>query len=411
MGIRMEGDRSMARLVFLGCIVYMVTGFGQVVLGTVMEPMVHAYGVQYGDGGQLVMNQFLGGMVGILCAPWLIRRVGKKVLLLTTLAAIAIIEVIYLMEPSWSVMLLVSPLAGVGLGTSEALVGSFIIAAASGNANKAMSRIEIFFGVGALLMPFIGSLLIAQGLWKTSFLLVGALAAIAFALWILYWPKILDEPAEHTAHAEFDPGKQASQPGRGKGVLAVYMLFFLVYVGLEMSFIHYLPSLMVQNNGLAESTASLSISLYWTAMTIGRMAAGHAADRWGGASYLVAMCSVNAVLFMLMVGLDQMTMTFAFACFTGLAMSGMFAIALVLANRTVSGMTERTTSLLIASGGIGGALFPKLTGWCLDHFGPYETRWLFAGLALLLLAVLLWAVSAAKPHRKTQVSAVELSAR
>jgi MFS transporter, FHS family, glucose/mannose:H+ symporter len=394
----MKGETSMARLVFLGCIVYLVTGFGQVVLGTVMEPMVHAYGVQYGDGGQLVMNQFLGGMAGILCAPWLMARIGKKGLLLTMLALIAICEAIYVLQPSWMTMLLISPIAGLGLGTSEAVVGSFIImAAASGSANKAVIRVEIFFGLGALLMPFIGSFLISNGIWRTSFAIVSVIAVAACALWLLFWPKILDDADAHAEREESNKHVQVTKASRSKLVLVIYMLFFLVYVGLEMSFIHYLPSLMVHNNGLAESTASLSISLYWTAMTVGRMVAGHAADRWGGTSYLVAMCSANACLFLLMIGLDETSATFALAACTGLVMSGMFAIALVLANRTVTGMTERTTSLLIASGGVGGAFFPRLTGWCLDQFGPYETRWLFAILAVLLLGVMLWAVSAAKP--------------
>ncbi|MDB4865868.1 MAG: transporter [Cohnella sp.] len=389
----------MARLVFLGSIVYLVVGFGQVVLGTVMEPMVHAYGVQYGDGGQLVMNQFLGGMVGILCAPWLMNRMGKKALLLTTLAMIVVFEGIYLMEPSWPVMLIVSPLTGVGLGTSEALVGSFVIAAAAAGANKAMSRIEIFFGLGALLMPLVGSLLISQGLWKSSFALVAILAAGAFALWLFLWPRILEQPDAHASHEENHPDIRETKASRSKLVLAVYMLFFAVYVGLEMSFLHYLPSLMVHNNHLSESTASLSISLFWTTMTIGRLVSGHAADRWGGTSYLVAMCSVNVLLFLLMVGFDGLSVTFVLAACAGLAMSGMFAVALVFANRTVTGMTERTTSLLIASGGVGGAIFPKLTGWCLDQNGPYATRWLFAGLSILLLGVLFGAVAAARSKR------------
>ena len=55
----------MNRLIFLGCIAYLVVGLGQLVVGSVMEPMVHAYGIEYGDGGQLVMNQFLGVLFGI----------------------------------------------------------------------------------------------------------------------------------------------------------------------------------------------------------------------------------------------------------------------------------------------------------------------------------------------------------
>lgn len=387
----------MTRLLILGSLAYLMVGIAQLVVGTVMEPMVHAYGVGYGDGGQLVMHQFLGGMAGVLGAPWLIRKIGKKRMLLSAIGLIVVIQIGYSLTPAWPVMLVLAPITGIGFGMTEATVASFVIAAAASNANRAMSRIEVFFGIGALLMPFAGSLLISAGLWKMSFLAVAIMAAVTWAAWLLMWPKILDQTNGGDAQgSDHRHAPAASLSARARLTLVVCILFFLVYVGFEMSFIHYLPSMMVQNNGISESTASLSISLYWLAMTVGRLAAGPAADRFGGASYLIAMCVVNALVFALMIGLDGTSMTFLLAAISGLAMSGMFSIALVFANRAVPGMTERTTSLLLAAGGVGGALMPKLTGGFLDRYAEDATRWLFAGFGILLLLVMIWAVVAAR---------------
>ncbi|WP_229263918.1 MFS transporter [Cohnella cholangitidis] len=394
----------MARLVFLGCIAYLVVGIGQLVVGTVMEPMVAGYGIQYGDGGQLVMNQFLGGLVGITLAPWLMGRIGKKRLLLSALAIMAVVEVIYSFQPEWGVMLAIGPFAGFGFGTTEAVVGSFIIGAAQGNANVAMSRVEVFFGVGALLMPFAGAALIASGLWVYAFLVVGIMAAIAVLLWFLFWPKILDRKPESETATET---RLTKLPNRRLAitVLAAGSMFFAVYVGFEMSFVHYLPSLLVHNNGLSDSTASLSLSLFWGAMVLGRMVSGHAADRWGGGVYMLATCLSTAVIFVVMGGLESTWATFVLTFLAGLAMSGMFAVALVFLNRAVPGMTERTTSLLMAFGGIGGALMPRLTGWFLDENGTDATRWLFAAFAVVMLAVIVWALLSAKSLERASVSA------
>jgi FHS family glucose/mannose:H+ symporter-like MFS transporter len=54
--------------------------------------------------------------------------------------------------------------------------------------------------------------------------------------------------------------------------------------------------------------------------------------------------------------------------FIGLFMSGIFAISLLYANHLLPGKIEKTTSILIASGGVGGALMPLVIGWILDHF-------------------------------------------
>lgn len=391
----------MSRLVILGCVAYLAVGLGQLVVGTVMEPMVNAYGVQYGDGGQLVMNQFLGGMVGIMLAPWLIGRIGKKALLLSGLALMVVAQTIYVFQPSWEAMLITGPFAGLGFGTTEAVVGSFIIGAAVGNANVAMSRVEVFFGVGALLMPFAGAALIANGYWVAAFGVVGVTTAAALLLWYLFWPKILDRVGGHAAdEAERDTPTGNRSRAQVWMVLGACAIFFAVYVGFEMSFIHYLPSLLVNNNGLSDSTAALSLSIFWGAMVIGRLVSGHAADRWGGGVYMLVTCIATAVFFILMVGLESVWATFVLTFCAGLAMSGMFAIALVFANRAAPGMTEKTTSLMMAFGGIGGALMPKLTGWFLDENGADATRWLFAGFAVVMLAVIVWALVAAKARRE-----------
>ncbi|RAP73455.1 MFS transporter [Paenibacillus montanisoli] len=403
----------MSRLVFLGCVAYLVVGIGQLAIGAVMEPMVHAYGVQYGDGGQLVMHQFLGGMAGILCAPWLIGKYGKKFVLLLAIGFMTVAELLYTLLPPWGIMLTIAPFAGVGLGMTEAVVGSFIIGASGEKANTAMSRVETFFGVGALLIPFAGAALIEAGLWKLSFGIVGLLSAVTFLLWLVWWPAILDQPAAvSAAHTERPAGATPAVPkltARMLVILTASALFFMIYVGLEMSYIHYLPSLLVQTNGMVESSATLALSLFWGAMVLGRLAAGQIADRLSGAVYLLATCLTTSILFVLMTLFTGVLPAFVLAFAVGLTMSGMFAIALVFANRAAPGMTERTTSLLMACGGIGGALLPKGTGWFLDQHGPEAVRWLFAGTAFLLLLVMIWASLSARRSNALPASALMMA--
>ncbi|QHW35110.1 MFS transporter [Paenibacillus rhizovicinus] len=394
----------------------MVVGLGQLAIGAVLEPMVHAYGIHYGDGGQLVMHQFLGGMAGILCAPWLIGKRGKKFVLLTAIGIMAVAELLYAMLPPWPVMLTIAPFAGIGLGMTESVVGAFVVGSSGAKANTAMSRVETFFGVGALLIPFAGAALIEAGQWKLSFGIVGVLSALLFALWLVWWPSILDGRPQDQARQDpaltASTGSEARPPapeaasaaGRHRQagmIMAACCLFFIVYVGLEMSFIHYLPSLLVVSNGMTEASATLVLSLFWGAMVIGRLVAGQLADRVGGAVYLLSTCLAAAVLFVLMTFFTGTVPAFLFTFIVGLMMSGMFAIAIVFANRAVPGAAERTTSLLMACGGIGGALVPEATGWFLDEYGPDATRWLFAAAAFALLIVMAWAASAARQSRSS----------
>ncbi|MBB6633226.1 MFS transporter [Cohnella thailandensis] len=387
----------MSRLIFLGCMAYLTVGLGQLVVGSVLEPMVHAYGVHYGDGGQLVMNQFLGGLAGTIAAPFLIGRIGRKGLLLAAFLGMAVMEFLYMAQPAWGIMLGIAPLTGFCFGIIESLIGSIIIASTGDRANVAMSRLETFFGAGALIIPFAGAALIEIGQWKLAFGIVGALAAVTFVLWVVLWPtKLLGARGEavHQAEAATRAEGKSLRLGRRYGILlGICALFFVIYVGMEMSYVHYLPSMLVQENGLSDAAAATSISVFWAAMTLGRLVSGHIADRISGGMYLFWGTAIGALCFLLMALTGGTTEMFIFSFIAGFAFSGLFAIALVFTNRSVPGATERITSLLIAYGLLGGAIMPKLIGWSLDHYAVSVARWIFFAIAAAMIVVVLAAIA------------------
>jgi FHS family glucose/mannose:H+ symporter-like MFS transporter len=393
----------MRRLIILGSVAYLTIGFGHVVAGTVMESMVQSYGIQYADGGQLVMNQFLGLVAGMLLMPWLVGRFGYRRPLLCAFALLALAEASYALKPPWAAMLAVAPAAGIGLGLIEALVGAFVITAAKEKANVAMSRIEVFFSIGALLIPLVGAVLISAGIWQAGFAVNAILALATFAVWSRFWPK---EAQDQAAASAVSAGDAEEKTGRVPGFWPIILsgcLFFFIYVGMEMSFTHYFPSLLVQQNGLSESAAALSLTVFWGAMTIGRLAAGPAADRWGGGAYLLAMCGLCLAAFAVMLVLNGAAALFGLSFAVGLAMSGMYSIALVFVNRALPGLTERTTSALMACGSMGGALLPKLTGIVFDASGSGSSKWLFMAMALLLLACIVFTVLADRRFKRDRV--------
>lgn len=397
----------MTRLVWLGCIAYLTIGLGQLVAGSVMEPMVRAYGIGYGDGGQLVMHQFLGGLAGTLCAPWLVRIAGRKRLLLASFALMAAAELIFALQPSWGIMLAVSPLAGFGFGTVETLVGSLIISAAGEKANVAMSRVEVFFGVGALTIPFAGAALIQAGQWRLAFACVGVLASLTLVLWAVLWPGVLHSSDRAGRESKRSAPTLLPLSARTRLTLAACACFFFVYVGFEMSFVHYLPSLLVQTGGLTDASATLALSVFWGAMTLGRLVAGQLADRFGGATYLIVSCAVAAAAFILMSLPSGIGLTMALIFVAGFAMSGMFAIALVFGTRAAPDRTVRVTSILMACGLLGSAVLPRITGGFLDRFDAAPTFILLAGIAVLMLVIAAVAVASRRAGRPERAAAAE----
>jgi FHS family glucose/mannose:H+ symporter-like MFS transporter len=378
----------MRKLIWLGCISYLVIGMAHVVAGSVLESMLRWYGLDYRDGGQWIMNQFLGFLVGVLCAPLITRSIGRRNTLLAAMAVLTAAEAAYSMLLPWGWILGFALLAGVGFGLTEAVIGAIIIEYVEERKASAMTRLETFFGIGALLMPAIVAILIEHGVWQMAFPIVTAMSGVTTLLWLtLSFGKVDDLLA-------YTPRTVASRQPRlryGKGALpflTVAILFFLLYVGMEMSFSNYLPSIMIDRAAMLEATAASTMSIFWGMMVVGRIFSGRIAERLGYGRYLMISVIAGMAVFVLIAVSGNPGVSLILIGLNGLLWSGVFAIGLLYVNRWMPGMTERTTSLVVAAGGLGGALFPKLTGWIMDKYDAALVLWMITGMAIVMIVLL-----------------------
>jgi len=376
------------KILWLGCLSYLVIGIAHIIGGSILEQIVTHYEITYAQGGQWIMNQFFGYLVGVLLGPLLSARLGKRITVVIAFGSLTFAEAVYSMLPAWELMLVVAPLAGFGFGMIESVIGSLIIDLYKNQTASAMSRLETFFGLGALFIPLTAALLIRFHIWEWSFPILTAISGLTLLLWLsLSFGKEVDTVISQPSKQEGETGKPASAKYKARAIpfLVLGMIFFFLYVGVEMSVSHYLPSIMIERSGLSESSAASMLSLFWAFMVVGRLACGFLADRHGYIKYLIVSMVVAVLAFIGMVLLDHQYAQFAMIALSGLGFSGVFGIALVYVNACIKGMTDRTTSLLVACGGIGGALLPKLTGWLMDHYDAVLT----VNYVAILVAVML----------------------
>jgi FHS family glucose/mannose:H+ symporter-like MFS transporter len=395
-----EYYQMMRKIVWIGCLSYLLIGLAHVVLGTVLEELIAHYDISHNTGSQLIFNQFAGFLIGVLITPWLSRMLSRKGVILLALCSLTAAEAVYSFLPPWGWMLTVAPLAGFGFGIIEAAIGALIIEFVIDNKAVAMSKLEVFFGLGALLMPTVAGILIHNGLWQWSFPFIAFVSFGTLIVWALFpfgkSAKMLDS----NFHTPIDSdGKQRRYTRRTLPILIIMMLFFLIYVGMEMSLVHFFPTIIKKVTDASPSTATASLTLFWGTMVIGRIFSGHLAERAGYVKYLIYSCAGSLVFLILFSYMTNLWSSMAMILLLGLLMSGIFAMALILANERIPGMTERTTSLLVASGGIGGALLPRFIGWLIDKYPLQATQWVLICFTALLLIFIL--IIAFMDNRKT----------
>jgi len=384
----------MRKLIWLGCLSYLVIGMAHVVAGAVLEPLLAHYGLDYRDGGQWIMNQFLGFLFGVLATPYLTRLLGRRNTLLVALGTLTAAEAAYSLLLPWGWMLGFGPVAGFGFGLTEAVLGAIIIEFVTEGKASAMTRLETFFGLGALAMPAVAGLLIANNVWQMAFPVVTAVSGIATLLWLTVSFGKTDDLLAYDPLAR-DRGKSASgAPARPRyvraslPVLVIGILYFALYVGMEMSFSNYLPSILKERMGMDEAAAASSLSIFWGMMVVGRIFSGRVAEWSGYFRYLLISTAVGTGFLALLAMTGHAVTGLIWTGLSGLLWSGVFAIGLLYVNEKLPGMTERTTSYLVAAGGLGGALLPKATGWFMDQYGAGVTLWMVASAAALLIVLL-----------------------
>lgn len=397
----------MKRLLWVGCLAYLLIGFTHVILGAVLPELLQHYHGMYSDGGRIVFVEFAGFLCGVLLVPKLAGILGRRLLLLLATALLGAAEVCLSLLPSWGLAMSLAGLAGFGFGLIEAGIGTFVLIAAKEKQSVAMSRLEVFFGLGALVMPFVSSFLILQGLWRLSFLVLGLSALAMVPVWMRLSFGELDgllaarrsrgEAAGAAPGGEARADAAARYGVRGRIVLVLFIFVFFCYVGVEVAMVNYLPSVFADKLALPSSAATLSVTAYWLAMVLGRLVAGSVAEAVSYRRFMLGTVAGTVVVLVAFAFTSGLIGAFALVLASGLLMAGMFAVALIYANRLLpAAHTERNTSLLIASGGLGGSLLPLLVGRTMDAFGASSAVWGFAAAMLLMLVLLVSASAAAR---------------
>jgi MFS transporter, FHS family, glucose/mannose:H+ symporter len=371
------------RLIWMGCLSYIVTGVTLVIMGAVLPELLLNYDLNYTDGGILVFVQFVGMLLGVLSMPAISRRFSRKRGVMIGLLMISA-ELLLFFLPPWPVVILIAGFAGAGAGLVESGIGTIILVAVKEKQAIAMSKLEVTFGLGALTIPFVASFLIARGIWTYSFLLLGISALLTAIAWHRMSFGHVDAMLTRTV-VNGSEAKRESYSAKSIPFLVLCAFFFMLYGGSEVSVVHFFPSLFIERWGVATSDATLTVTVYWTAMVIGRALCGVLAEKITYYRFLWITTVLSVLVLLIMPFISQAWGGYVISFLLGLGMAGMFAIMLIYANSALPGMTERTTSILLAANGLGGSLLPIAVGRMMDVWSVHAVMWLFFGVMMTML--------------------------
>lgn len=251
-------------------------------------------------------------------------------------------------------------------------------------------------GVGTLVVPPIGALLIAQMDWRPAFLSIGVFVLLAGGAAGL----LVTNPSRSAASQEATPtaagGVPLSAAVRSRPFFLLLLGFLLASLGQFTPIAHLVP--YAEDRGISPQAAATLLSLLGVGSAVGRFAIGAGADRigrWRGLGLSFGGVGVSCLLWLVS---DGMAGLGAFAVCVGLFWGGSVALApSVMADyfgtRAVSGII----GVLYAGVGLGALVGPVMAGLVFDLWESYTIAIAYSIIAPVLAAACV--LSAESPAR------------
>ena len=249
--------------------------------------------------GAITMTMTACSAASSLLAGSVVQRIGTGAVVAGSCLFTAMGLLGFSVAPSFGWLVALAIPLGLGAGAVDASLNHFVSAHYS---SRHMNWLHGFWGVGATTGPLVmGLALASSGGWAAGARSIGlmqlGLTLVLFATMSLWSRETAHAPAD--ADPPDQPSAHLTPPP-----LAMWLapLCFLFYVSAEMGTGLWAASILVTDRGLSAGDASVWVSLYFGAITVGRFAVGLVANRIGNRRLVragIAVAMAGALLFAL----------------------------------------------------------------------------------------------------------------
>lgn len=335
--------------VYIGAL--LVIGLTMTVIGPALSELRERTGAGIGAIGSLFIAASLGFMSGSLLGGRLYDRLdGHRVLAVS----VAMLGSLMLLVPhARSLAVLFAIFVGVGVAGAVVEVGAntLVMWHLGAGVGRAMNLLHLAFGVGALITPT----LTRAGLGVVT--AVGAIVAWSVAALTLTVPS-----------PRMPEVQRAEQTGSTRRLLVICSAFFFLYVGLEIGFAGWVLT-YVEELEFSASTATIVTTVFWVAFTAGRLISAVVVNRVRPKVVMIAAGALTLVAAVtLVVAGGSLAGIVLGAALMGLATAPQFPVMLAYLERRMH-LSGSDNAWFVGAAGLGGLVFPFVTGQIFDGFG------------------------------------------
>jgi FHS family glucose/mannose:H+ symporter-like MFS transporter len=371
------------------CLCLVTFGIVLTTLGAVLPSVMERFGIDKASAGALLMLMTFSVLAGALVFGPVVDRYGYKAILLAATALVIVGLEGVAFAPSMPWLRLAVFVTGFGGGIINGGANTLVSDISGEARGPRLNLLGVFFGVGAMGVPFMLALLTDRFSHAALLASVGALVAI---------------PLAAIAMASFPPPKQAQGfPLADAGRLLRDPLILLMGVmlflesGMEITVGGWTSTFASEELMASERSALILVSLYWTGMMLARLAigtvlAGVSAFRVLSCCLAIALAGAAMLLASHSVGIAAVGVFLL-----GVGFAAMFPTVLGFIGTRYVALAGTAFSAAFAMALTGGMVLSYAAGVLGDRVGMRGAL-LIVPAALVILAVLLGILSRALRH-------------
>ena len=381
----MSTSTSSRGLLFaVACLGMLVFGIVLTTLGAVLPSLVERFGIDKAGAGALFVLMSFGILVGsVVFGPVVDLRGYKRVLVVAAaLIALGLAGIAFAPSVAWLRAAIV--LVGLGGGVINGGTNALVADVSAGERSAGLSLLGVFFGAGAVGVPFALALLL--GRFSYTALMAGVAALVLIPLVITAIARF-PEPKQARGFPLADAGRLIRDP-----VLLLMGLMLFLESGMEISVGGWTATYFQEELGLAGQSALVFLSLYWLGMMLARLTLGWLLRRVSAAQVLLGCLGVALVGALLLVATRSVAAAGAGVFLLGCGFAATFPVVLGFVGDRYEQLSGTAFGVVIVMALTGGMLLPYATGALGAVYG-LRGSFLIIPAALVLLAALLLVVS------------------
>jgi fucose permease len=414
---------------------FIVIGANDGAVGVLIPDIRGHYAVDKAVVSWLFLCGSSGYLIAALSSGWLVKKLGQRRFLLLGGSALIVGALSISLTPPFAFLALPFFLVGFGIATLDTGLNAYM--ANLPRSAERLNYLHAFYGVGALLGPVIASAILVAGFaWNDVYSLWGILSLFFFLGVVFAFKetmlsarrgKLVGTSGDATGGGERTGASPVPTVGgeqlRGRiarvrlvplgemqqpvgwdemrdkrssmgevlrlPVTWIVAFFLFFYVGVEVSLGTWIYSFLTEQRQEPALFSAWMVSGYWIGLTLGRIVLAQLVT-WLSERRAIQIGVIGAMLGVLLTWLIPTGMLSALGiCLTGFCLGPIFPTTMALMPKLFSQRLLATAIGLVASlGGLGGTLFPWLSGNLAQAFG----LWIILPLAIAMTVMmfLLW---------------------